>query len=385
LIRKSVWTRNLKAKLLALVLAIGLWFSVTNRIEFEQEIDFPIQYVDWPEGLTSVEPLPQTVRARVTGKGKFLRYWLRDGVCRIDLSSYQIGLNNFVVSPENLRLPPDVQVSHKEILRPRRIEAEFDTAVVRDIPISAWVTGEPADNYVRVGKVFVSPTVARVKGPRKLVDQIGLLSTEEIDIKGDRRTVRRQVPVSRPFPSTVEISPSLVEIGITIEPILERSIEGVALDTAGQIHEDWDSHFFPPSITVSISGAHSLVEVSESQVTSLLLSTAKWSLGTSRLVVKEIRDRKIVFVPRDSLPFVTLPSRADAGNGRTRTNVDWAEQVAGPLPKEKIPPCVTGEVVGGLPLPPDVKILDVKPREVVLWISKAPPPESLAQRAEGSR
>ncbi len=384
MIKKSFWTRNILAKLGALLLAIVVWFSVTSGIEFEQEIDFPIQYVDWPEGLTSVEPLPQTVRARVTGKGKFLRYWLRDGVCRIDLSSYQIGLNNFVVSGENLRLPPDVQVSHKEILRPRRIEAEFDTAVVRDIPISAWVTGEPAANYVRVGKVFVSPTVARVRGPRKLVDQIGLLSTEEIDINGDRRTVRRQVPVARPFPSTVEISPSLVEIGITIEPILERSIEGVVLETAGHMPEDWESHFFPPAISISISGAHSLVEVSESQVSRLLLSGADWSLGTSRLVVKEIRDRKIVFAPRDSLPFVALLTRGDAENRRERGNTDWAEGLAGPLPKE-VSPCVTSEVVGGLPLPPDVKILTVKPREVVLWISKAPPPESIAQGAEGSR
>jgi hypothetical protein len=384
LLKKSFWTRNVLAKLGALLLAIVVWFSVTSGIEFEQEIDFPIEYVNWPEGLTSVEPLPQTVRARVRGKGKFLSISLRDGVCRIDLSSYQIGLNNFLVSGENLRLPADVEVSHKEIVRPRSIQAEFDTSVIRDVPISAWVTGEPAANYVRVGKIFVSPTVARVRGPRMLVDQIGLLSTEEVDIQGDRRTVRRQVPIARPFPATVEISPSLVEIGITIEPVIERSIEGVALETAGKLPKEWQFHFFPPSITVSIAGAHSLVEVSESQVTSLLLGGGKWSLGTTRLAVKEIRDRKIVFAPRDSLPFVSLLAAEDGEGGRARADAGWEEGVAGPLPRD-VTPSVTSEVSGGLPLPPDVRILTVKPREVVLWISKTSSKKNLARGTEGPR
>jgi hypothetical protein len=320
----------------------------------------------------------------VRGKGKFLSISLRDGVCRIDLSSYQIGLNNFLVSGENLRLPADVEVSHKEIVRPRSIQAEFDTSVIRDVPISAWVTGEPAANYVRVGKIFVSPTVARVRGPRMLVDQIGLLSTEEVDIQGDRRTVRRQVPIARPFPATVEISPSLVEIGITIEPVIERSIEGVALETAGQLPKGWQSHFFPPSITVSIAGAHSLVEVSESQVTSLLLGGGKWSLGTTRLAVKEIRDRKIVFAPRDSLPFVSLLAAEDGEGERARADAGWEKGVAGPLPRD-VTPSVTSEVSGGLPLPPDVRILTVKPREVVLWIAKTSPKKNLARGTEGPR
>lgn len=41
LVRWRTWTDNLGAKILSFVVAVGLWYSVTNRLEFEDTVDFP--------------------------------------------------------------------------------------------------------------------------------------------------------------------------------------------------------------------------------------------------------------------------------------------------------------------------------------------------------
>ncbi|NNE42907.1 MAG: hypothetical protein HKN12_01750, partial [Gemmatimonadetes bacterium] len=182
------WTRNGGAKVLAFLGSLALWFSVTNDIEFEKALTFPIEYVNVPEGITAVQELPAEARARVRARGKFLSYRLRGGVCRVDLSRNQVGMNNLVIDGGNLVLPGEVAVMQREILEPRQINVEFDELVVRDIAIDGILEGVPDDRYLRVGKTFVSPAVARVSGPRKLVDEIALIRTEPVNINGNRST-----------------------------------------------------------------------------------------------------------------------------------------------------------------------------------------------------
>src|SRR5262245_57539412 len=51
-------TRNPAEKLLSLVIAVALWFSVTQQLEFEQTLVFPIEYANRPAGLTPIDALP---------------------------------------------------------------------------------------------------------------------------------------------------------------------------------------------------------------------------------------------------------------------------------------------------------------------------------------
>ena len=353
-------TRNLGEKLLSLVIAVGLWFSVTNQLEFEQNLIFPIEYANRPDGLTPVQALPTEAHARVRGKGKFLRYTLRDGVCRVDLSGNQIGLNTLLVNGGNVVLPGDAQVSRVVVTQPNRITVEFDETVIRDIPITPALVGAPASKHVQVGKTFVNPPIARVKGPRKLVDEIALISTAEINIDNHRSTVRKKVKLIRPRPETVEIGPATVEIGITIEPVITRTIEQLELAVGSLPKSTWRAAFRPPTIDVEISGARSIVEVAAKEVSSLVFAANKWSLGTSVLRFKETRGREIVFAPADSLPLVMAPLVV-ATNG---------DPPAGPPnPSEKKPPpAVRSEIIAALPLPRDVEVLTVKPERLVLTI-----------------
>jgi hypothetical protein len=285
------WSENLGAKLLSLVAAVALWLSVTNEIEFEKTLTFPVEYVNLPEGTTPVRELPDEVRARIRARGKFLAYRLRGGVCRVDLSRHTIGISNVAVDGANLILPGDVAVAHKEVVEPRTIALELDELVLREIAINAPVIGEPARGFVRVGKTAISPLTAKVSGPRRFVDEIGLISTQPIDIDRDRSTVRKRVRLVPPGPATVDVEPAVVEVGITIEALVERAIPGVVLEVAGAVPEGLTLDFRPATLSVQVSGARSVVDVAAAELSSVKLpaeSLDAWTPGTRVLLVGEM-------------------------------------------------------------------------------------------------
>ncbi len=251
------------------------------------------------------------------------------------------------------------------IVEPTHIRADFDETVIRDVPIMADVIGEPAARYTQVGKTFVNPPIARVKGPRRIVDEITLLSTEKIDIDGDRNTLRKKAKLARPDGGTVEVTPETVEVGITIEPLVIRKSENVELALSQLPEADWQSAFHPRVVDIQISGARSIVEVAARDVSSLVFSASDWSLGTSSLRFKQTGGREIVFAPQDSFPLVTAP------NGGTNGNPP-----AGPSRPGAVPPAVHGELTAALPLPKDVHVLDVEPRQIVVAIQKSDVPPS---------
>lgn len=326
------WTKNLGAKVLSFVAALALWFSVTNEIEFEKTLSFPIEYVNAPSGITPVTELPVEAEAKVRARGKFLRYRLRGGVCRVDLALSSIGMNNLVLDGPNLVLPADVTVVHAEILHPRQITVEFDETVTRDIAIHPSVIGEPDPRFVQVGKTFVSPSTARVAGPRRLVDAIGLLSTEPIDVDGHRSTVRKKANLVAPGPATISVRPTMVEVGITIEPKVSRSIPGVALEIAGGAPDGARPVFDPAAVEIQVSGARSVVDVAAGDVAVLSLRASTWNPGSTVLRLAEVRGGELIFAAE-------------------RAGADAAE------------------VVGRLALPRGVEVVGISPERVQVTVA----------------
>lgn len=341
------WSENAGAKLLSFVAAVALWFSVTNEIEFEKTLTFPIEYVNVPEGTTPVRELPHEAEVRIRARGKFLAYRLRGGVCRVDLARHTIGISNVAVDGANIILPADVAVATKEVVEPRTIALELDELVTREIAISAPVIGEPARGFVRVGKTFVSPLTAKVSGPRRFVDEIGLISAQPIDIDRDRSTVRKRVRLLPPGPATVVVEPAVVEVGITIEALVEREITGVMLEMADAVADSLRLDFRPASLRVQVSGARSMVDVAAAELTSLRLradSVAAWGPGTRVIRLRELRGTDVVFAPAGTVPAQPAPATGGAATA--------------------------AEIIGRLPVPTGVEVLKVEPDRVVITIAR---------------
>ncbi len=347
------WTRNLGAKILSFVVAVGVWLSVTNRIEFERTLEFPIRYANQPASLTPVEPLPQEAKVRVRGKGKFLRYTLREGYLQVDLSGYQNGSNQILYSGEDLILADDVEVSRADVVEPRRVAVEFDDTVVKDVEITATVVGTPDDRYTQVGKTFLSPAMARVKGPRRLVEEVTLLATREIDISDKRSTVRKRVRLRPPASPTIEVTPTTVDVGITIEPLLVERIEGVQLQVANGGAADRAVSFLPSVAVVEIEGARSFVEVAAKELSTLYLHADAWPPGEGTLTFDRLDGRDVIFSLQATPRVGEAPEAPEAGEA--------AADVPAPAP-------IT--ITGRLPVPRDVRVLSLAPQRFLVSVAE---------------
>lgn len=340
------WKENPAPKILSFLVAAGLWFSVTNRLDFEDNVEIPVEYLNRPEGLATIEALPAKVEAHVHGKGKFLRYTMRNAVCQVDLGGYQAGQHRITLSGEDVIVPEGVVVNRVEVLEPRRVTVEFDPVMEREVPILPTLVGTPDPRFVQVGRTFLEPSRARLRGPGKLVEKITIVQTRELDVAGKRNSIRRSVKLVPPDSPTVEMFPSEVNVAITIEPLVARRAERVVLSVG-----DDRAQFTPPSVTVELEGAKSVVEAATRDSLLLSVSAEGWqSNGSTLLRVKEIRGAEIVLSPVGT--FADSLHVQDAPEG---------------------PPAVNGDVIARMQLPPDIEILGLIPDRILVEVPGAAP------------
>jgi hypothetical protein len=227
--------------------------------------------------------------------------------------------------------------------------------VEREVTIVPAVVGTPDPRYMQVGRTFVNPPRARLKGPRKLVDQIALLHTREVDAAGRRNSLRKSVRLVAPDSPTVTVSPEEVEVTLTIEPIVSRRIDGVEMRAMSGVPRGLDVFFEPARVAVEIEGSRTIVGVASRESVGLALEARAWLQGGRTLLrLKEIRGHEVVFAPIESFPDSLADSR---GPGRPGG-----------------PPAVRGEVVARLALPPDVEILSVEPDRFLAYVGAAGAP-----------
>ncbi|MBZ0267368.1 YbbR-like domain-containing protein, partial [bacterium] len=291
---------------------------------------------------------------------------------------YGIGRSQLVFSGEDVVLPDDT-TARVEMLEPRRAVVEFDETVVRDIAIAPTLVGTPDARYTQVGKIFLNPPKARVKGPRRLVDGIALLATKDIDIGQKKNTIRKQVRLIEPDSETIEVTPTVVDVGITIEPIIVERIEDVVLEPVIDAAPPGSIVFLPAAASVEIEGARSIIEVAVKEVESLPLHLKEnWEPGNYRLRFVEFRDREVVLqLQRRVDPEPAQGPGAEAGAAAADSTVIAAapDTASTPLPPRYEENGV--EIIGRLPLPRDVEPLTLSPGEFLVEVLT---PEEIAAR-----
>ena len=63
---------NILTKVIALLLAILLWFNVVSKKQYEADLTLPVTEVDCPPGLTPVTGVPRSLAVKVMAEGRKL-------------------------------------------------------------------------------------------------------------------------------------------------------------------------------------------------------------------------------------------------------------------------------------------------------------------------
>ena len=290
------WIRHdIGLKVAALALALFLWVSVAERRQVELVVDLPLRYTDMPADLTFAAKVPREARARIRGKGKFLRWRLDNVYFRINLSAATEGLVTHVVSSGEAEIPPDKDIEVLEVVEPKAIRLELDKLVTKKIPVAIRLEGEVPDNKVMIGHARSDPAVVVVDGGEKIVSGLDSVKTETVDRGQLAKKGRVEARIDLAGLPYVTGDVDKVAIVARVEDRKELGIPSVPLEAP--VGRGDKALFTPDSLDIVISGAQSQVDSLDPQDLKLVVDAHDLPKG-QLIFSPKIRDGKLYFEVR---------------------------------------------------------------------------------------
>ncbi len=205
-------------KLLALVLAVALWFFVGSAERTEVALAVPIQYVGLEGPLTLDGPQREMVDVHVRATR-----WAAERIgpgqvhVRVDVSSLHEGDNVVHLPVEGVETPPGVRVTR---VMPAWATVRTTRAETREVKVIPRLLGRPAPAHV-LGPVVVQPATLQIKGPRTTIEGRTSVETLPVDVSGRREPVSQTVGVVLPD-SIYPVDRRTVSVTVDIRPEAAR-------------------------------------------------------------------------------------------------------------------------------------------------------------------
>jgi YbbR domain-containing protein len=204
--------RNWELKLLALALAVVVWFFVVSADRGQFGFTVPVEYVGLEPRMVLLGAPREAVDVQVeAARWAAARLAPTDVRVRVDLSRAREGVNMVQLSSDDVQAPAGVNVVR---VSPSAVRVSVATAATREVRVVPQLRGTtPAD--VRVGRVAVEPATVQVKGPRTTIEERATVETAPVDVTGLRESVTRTVGLVLPdavHPTTQRTVQVTVEI-----------------------------------------------------------------------------------------------------------------------------------------------------------------------------
>ena len=219
--------RNFGLKIMALVIAGLVWFTMGGEYVVERIVQVPLEMRNRPEQLELVGNPPDQVEVRLSGSSGLLsRLQPGDVVAILDLGAARPGSRLFHLRTDEIRTPFGVTVSQ---VIPQTVSLAFEIGETRVVPIRADLEGEPAPGFT-AGKVTVTPSSVEVIGPSSDLHALREATTEPVSIDGATSSVVQSVTVGVDDSALRLRQPVSAEVLVEIIPApIERTLAGVGV------------------------------------------------------------------------------------------------------------------------------------------------------------
>lgn len=215
-------------KILAILIAISLWFVANLQHDVEKNISIDVNYTNLPKGLIIVNNPPETLNIRVRGpRSQLSAISPKDMVFTIDLSNLTTGTSMFEIRTDQLIPPRDVQVTG---ISPSEINLDVDKLVQKKVSVEP-VLGQPDEGYEIADTTNVIPEVVVIRGPEKLLKTIKSVGTDPVSLKGEKSKFTIEVPLRTPYPLVGITGGNTVKVTVDIrEKIMEKEFNNLDIN-----------------------------------------------------------------------------------------------------------------------------------------------------------
>ncbi|HEC98712.1 MAG TPA: hypothetical protein ENI58_11300 [Nitrospirae bacterium] len=200
--------KNLGLKILALCLAIILWFLISGRGVSEITREVPIEYINIPPGYEIVKKDHDTVRVSLFGSEVVLgSIKPEDLKVYVDLKDAQPGRGAYRIKKRNIKVPPALTISN---VTPSKVHIFLDRTVRKKVPVNPDISGEPAPGKY-ISQIIIKPEEVEVEGPESMLKKISAVRTEPVDVSGlDENSINKvnivsDIPAARLITEKVDV------------------------------------------------------------------------------------------------------------------------------------------------------------------------------------
>lgn len=181
--------RSWHFKLLAVLLAIIMWYFVVGEERAEVGLTVPLVLINMPRDLIVVNNVPHGVEIRVNGPRSLVQSLSTENLSKtLDLSSTKEGAVSFSISSEGIPLPRGVKITR---INPTQVTVVLQKLMIKNVSVSPRVAGRPDPRY-ELESVRVNPEHVDIAGPEDVVKKIEGLLTKPIDIQGLKADLKQR-------------------------------------------------------------------------------------------------------------------------------------------------------------------------------------------------
>ncbi|MGC1455533.1 MAG: CdaR family protein [Nitrospirota bacterium] len=184
---RNILLDNWGIKLVSLGLSLTLWVYVTSKGKTEMTLTVPLELRNIPADMAVVGNVAGSLEVRIQGQERILRdiTVVDKMVGIIDLSMTRVGENTVHISPDDIKRPADVTVTHMSL---SEIKVKLEPLVRKTFRLKPVLHGVPAAGR-RIAKIVIIPPRITVEGPESLMTALSQLQTMPIDIQDAKETV----------------------------------------------------------------------------------------------------------------------------------------------------------------------------------------------------
>jgi hypothetical protein len=255
--------QNLGLKLVALLIAVVLWGSVSKQ-EMVQAVvpDVRLEYVNLPDGFAiSNSNLLEVANVQVRAPKDVINKLRPDTLAvRVNLANVKPGERVVPLSvgdrlsPINVLAPSNVEIIDIE---PQRAHITIERIIERQVKVVPRFADNAPQDY-EVITYSVVPSLVTISGPESRVNAVPDAPTETIRLADHRTSFIERPNIDIKDLKVRIVDTPTIEVQIKIEPIrIEKRIANVLL-RAPQGFEKLA--FTPSTITVEVEGLKSVIE-----------------------------------------------------------------------------------------------------------------------------
>jgi len=179
-LRKYVFN-NLPFKLVALAVAILLWWAVGRDVAIEIPMTIPLEFQNAPGNLEISSDYPFQVQVTLRGPERFLQSMRPSQVHAVlDLDGAMPGERTFDLTPRQVEVPRNVKVVQ---VVPSQFHISFARSASRSVEVQPRVIGTLLSGY-SIAAVTSDPATVTIVGPENRVNAVTTAMTDPVDATG---------------------------------------------------------------------------------------------------------------------------------------------------------------------------------------------------------